>query len=119
MDRGRIVKSVMGKNPRSMLKLDNLKVTDAGEYVVKVENGFHVKLENFTLVVKDPPKVQARVFEPSDGGLYQKGHQYTLQCTATGSPVPRIQWTFKRCNGYNACVKKKETKYRTKEAPVG
>lgn len=117
--RGRTVQSVMGEKPRSMLKLKNLKLRDSGEYVVKVENDFHVKFENFSLVVTEKPKVSASVVEVTAGGLYQYGDQYTLRCTATGYPVPKIQWTFKKCRDYNKCEKRKEIKYRTTEAPYG
>ena len=54
-----------------MLQLTGLKLRDAGQYSVKVENDFHVKWENFTLEVTDPPAVTLAVMEPGDGGLYQ------------------------------------------------
>ena len=54
-----------------MLQLTGLELRDAGQYSVKVENDFHVKWENFTLEVTDPPAVTLAVMEPGDGGLYQ------------------------------------------------
>ena len=91
--RGRVVHTALSiKNTRSMLQvsphwlarghvttllisdllqLTGLKLRDAGQYSVKVENDFHVKWENFTLEVTDPPAVTLAVMEPGDGGLYQ------------------------------------------------
>ena len=117
---GRVVKTVPGvKNTRSMLKLANLKLEDSGEYSLKVENDFHVKWENFSLTVTDKPAVSVRILEASQGGLYQVGRQYTLQCSATGNPVPQITWTFKPCQSYNNCGNNKQHFASTVEAPNG
>ena len=86
-----------------MLKLSDLKLEDSGQYSIKVENDFHEKWENFTLVVTDKPKVTAAVQEPSDNGFYQYGSHYTLKCGATGYPAPKVSWTFKSCKSYKDC----------------
>merc|ERR1719400_1381702 len=117
---GRVVKTVPGvKNTRSMLKLANLKLEDSGQYSLKVENDFHVKWENFSLTVTDKPVVSVRLVEASQGGLYQVGRHYTLQCTATGNPLPQITWTFKPCQSYNNCGDNKQHFASTVEAPNG
>ena len=102
-EQGRLVQTVFAKISRSMLKLMHLKLEDSGDYRIKVENDFHEKWGNFTLIVTDKPKVIASVQEPSDNGLYQYGSHYTLKCTATGYPAPEITWTFKRCKSYENC----------------
>jgi len=102
-ENGRLVQTVFAKTSRSMLKLMHLKLEDSGEYKIKVENDFHEKWENFTLIVTDKPKVIATVQEPSDNGLYQYGSHYTLKCSATGYPAPEISWTFKSCKSYDNC----------------
>jgi len=102
-EKGRLVQTVFAKTSRSMLKLMHLKLEDSGDYGIKVENDFHEKWENFTLIVTDKPKIEATVQEPSDNGLYQYGSHYTLKCTATGYPAPEITWTFKRCKSYGNC----------------
>jgi hypothetical protein len=35
--------------------------------------------------------------------LYQIGHEYTLKCSATGSPVPSVEWLFKPCDSLDNC----------------
>ena len=36
-------------------------------------------------------------------GLYKKGHEYTLKCSAKGFPLPKIEWMFKPCSSYTEC----------------
>ena len=117
---GRTVHTALSiKNTRSMLKLSKLKLEDSGDYSIKVENDFHVKWENFSLEVTDKPKVTLSVLEPADNGLYQVGKPYSLQCAGTGYPVPKITWTFKRCQSYNNCETHKQHFGSSAEAPNG
>ena len=120
LQRDRVVQTALSiKNTRSMLKLSNLKLENSGHYSLKVENDFHVKWENFSLIVTDKPTASVRILEASEGGLYQVGREYTLQCTATGNPVPQITWTFKPCQSYNNCGDKTEQIASTVEAQNG
>ena len=119
-ERNRQVQTALSiKNTRSMLKLSQLQLTDSGLYSLKVENDFHVKWENFSLTVTSVPEMSVDVLEAGEGGLYQVGREYTLQCSARGSPVPRITWTFKQCQSYNNCEERLEHYASTVEAPVG
>ena len=119
-DAGRLVHTALSiKNTRSMLKLSKLKLDDSGDYSIKVENDFHVKWENFSLEVTDKPQVSLSVLEPADNGLYQVGKPYSLQCTGTGYPVPKITWTFKRCQSYNNCETHKQHYGSSAEAANG
>ena len=44
--RGRVVHTALSiKNTRSMLNISKLKLTDSGDYSIKVENDFHVKVK--------------------------------------------------------------------------
>ena len=119
-EKNRMVQTALSiKNTRSMLKLSQLQLANSGLYSLKVENDFHVKWENFSLTVTSAPEMSLGVVEAGDGGLYQVGRQYTLQCSARGSPVPRISWTFKQCQSYNNCQDRIEHFASTVEAPVG
>ena len=80
-----------------------ISIADSGVYSSKVTNGIETKWMNFSLIVTDDPKVKVFVIEKTDNGLYQNGSEYTLKCTATGYPAPKISWTFKSCKSYNKC----------------
>ena len=117
---GRTVHTALSiKNTRSMLRLSMLRLEDTGDYSIKVENQFHVRWENFTLEVTDRPKLELSVLEPDDNGLYQVGSPYTLQCSGTGHPRPRLSWTFKRCGSYQDCEDSSQHLTSAKEAANG
>lgn len=89
------------ENARTMLRVNNLKLSNAGSYTVKVTNGELTKMENFTLIVRSAPVVEVSVLNPQ--GLYNKGHEYTLKCSADGFPMPKIEWLFKPCKDFEEC----------------
>jgi hypothetical protein len=102
----------LGNNARTILTVNRLSLSTAGEFKVKVHNDAHVQEETFSLTVRSPPVVQASVLENQNAainnlkpsiGLYKKGHEYTLKCSSKGFPLPKIEWMFKPCTSYTEC----------------
>lgn len=93
-----------------------MSLSTAGTFTVKVYNDAHERTEAFTLIVRSKPIVQAsvlgktgvnnnRAIDNINGnvGLYKKGNEYTLKCSAKGYPLPKIAWMFKSCTSYASC----------------
>lgn len=45
--------------------------------------------------------LQVTILDPH--GLYNKGHEYTMKCSAEGYPIPEISWLFKPCSSFTEC----------------
>lgn len=96
------VKNYLGReNSRTVLKINKPKLSNSGTYIVRITNGNITKQENFTLDVRAKPSVEVTVTNAQ--GLYQKGHEYSVNCLAEGYPIPKIQWLFKPCTSYKNC----------------
>lgn len=95
------VKTFLGRNARTLLRVNKLNLSKAGSYMVKVFNANDSKTENFSLTVRAAPQVEASVVNPR--GLYTLGHEYTLTCSVKGYPLPDIKWLFTPCSTYTEC----------------
>ena len=85
-----------------MLRVNKLKLSNAGGYTVKVSNGNLTKMENFTLIIRSAPSVAINVLNPQ--GLYNSGQLYKLKCSAEGFPMPTVKWMFKPCTAFHECT---------------
>ena len=107
------VRTILGPNARTILTVNRLSLSTAGNFRVKVYNDAHKQEETFSLTVRSPPVVQASVLEHENDALdneksnsvqlYKKGHEYTLKCSSKGFPLPKIEWMFKPCTSYTEC----------------
>ena len=106
------VRTILGPNARTILTVNRLSLSTAGNFKVKVYNDKHVKEEIFSLTVRSQPMVQMTVIENENSGsdqlkenvgLFKKGHEYTLKCSSKGFPLPKIEWMFKPCSSYTEC----------------
>jgi len=73
------------------LELSNIEPQDAGDFVCQISLAAGETLEiAHTVEVLVPPRVRPR---PEDGNIVvKKGTEVTLECSASGNPVPTITW---------------------------
>ncbi|XP_075689566.1 hemicentin-1 [Rhinoderma darwinii] len=71
------------------LKIANVNISDAGEYVCSASNEGGTTAVLSYLTVQDPPKV---VIDPKNL-TFTKGSGIKLKCSATGYPAPQLVWT--------------------------
>jgi hypothetical protein len=74
------------------LQISNVRPTDAGDYNCQIGDTESRDLVH-TVEILVPPTVRA---VPETGTItVRKGGTATLECKASGNPVPRINWTKK------------------------
>jgi len=74
------------------LELTDIQPQDAGDFVCQISLKAGETLEiAHTVEVLVPPRVKPK---PADGNIVvKKGTEVTLECSASGNPVPTITWT--------------------------
>ncbi|CAD7084484.1 unnamed protein product [Hermetia illucens] len=78
------------------LEISNLEPQDAGDYVCQISDKVN-RDQIHTVEILVPPTVRA---VPATGQLTaRKGGSITLECKASGNPVPSIYWTKKSGSG--------------------
>ncbi|XP_076318853.1 cell adhesion molecule Dscam1-like isoform X4 [Tachypleus tridentatus] len=73
----------------SVLEMDNVKVTDSGNFTCVASNVFGKDRHTVVLSVQGPPTWKD---EPSDTEV-RVGESVALRCFAYGSPTPSVVWT--------------------------
>ncbi|XP_021925523.1 lachesin-like isoform X1 [Zootermopsis nevadensis] len=74
------------------LEINNVMPQDAGDYVCQISDGDN-RDQIHTVEILVPPSIR---MSPSNGQLKaRKGGSITLECKASGNPVPSIHWTRK------------------------
>ena len=63
------VRTILGPNARTILTVNRLSLSTAGNFRVKVYNDAHKQEETFSLTVRSPPVVQASVLEHENDAL--------------------------------------------------
>ncbi|KAG5673018.1 hypothetical protein PVAND_003096 [Polypedilum vanderplanki] len=78
------------------LEISELEPQDAGDYVCQISDKVN-KDQVHTVEILVPPSVRA---VPSSGQITaRKGGAVTLECKASGNPVPQVSWTKKSGTG--------------------
>lgn len=73
------------------LELQNIRPNDAGDFVCQLSTLGEAMEVAHTVEVLVPPRVRAK---PEDGNIVvKKGTEVTLECSASGNPVPKVTWT--------------------------
>jgi len=73
------------------LELQNIRPNDAGDFVCQLSTLEEAMEIAHTVEVLVPPRVRAK---PEDGNIVvKKGTEVTLECSASGNPVPTVTWT--------------------------
>lgn len=73
------------------MELKHIRPQDAGDYVCQISILGEALEVAHTVEVMVPPRVKPR---PSDGNIVvKKGTEVSLECDASGNPVPKISWT--------------------------
>ncbi|XP_054851926.1 vascular endothelial growth factor receptor kdr-like isoform X2 [Eublepharis macularius] len=85
------------------LVIRDLRTKHAGNYTISLSNTKHRLYENLTihLVVLERPKIYEKEtdFDKSkDQDLFIKGGEYSLKCTASGTPLPSVYWAWEACS---------------------
>nr|XP_056715717.1 vascular endothelial growth factor receptor kdr-like [Euleptes europaea] len=85
------------------LVIRDLRAKHAGNYTISLSNTKHGLYENLTshLVVLERPKIYEKEMDfgkNKDQDLFAKGGEYSLQCTASGTPLPSIHWAWGACS---------------------
>jgi len=72
------------------LELQNIRPNDAGDFVCQLSILGEAMEIAHTVEVLVPPRVRAK---PEDGNIVvKKGTEVTLECSASGNPVPKVTW---------------------------
>ncbi|XP_059480564.1 limbic system-associated membrane protein-like isoform X2 [Neocloeon triangulifer] len=78
------------------LEIRNVRPQDAGDYVCSIGSAEN-KEQTHTLEILVPPVIRG---QPAGGSVTaRKGGSVTLECKASGNPVPTITWTKKGPSG--------------------
>ncbi|XP_063169876.1 vascular endothelial growth factor receptor kdr-like [Candoia aspera] len=72
----------------------------AGNFTLYLSNPKHGLYKNLTiqLVVLERPRIYEKETDFSNTELVTKGREHSLQCTASGWPLPSIHWEWEPCN---------------------
>ncbi|XP_058052893.1 vascular endothelial growth factor receptor kdr-like isoform X1 [Ahaetulla prasina] len=72
----------------------------AGNFTLYLSNTKHGLYKNLTiqLVVLEKPHIYEKEIDFSNTELVTKGREHSLQCTASGWPLPSIYWEWEPCN---------------------
>ncbi|XP_038115404.1 hemicentin-1 isoform X1 [Culex quinquefasciatus] len=84
------------------LEISELEPQDAGDYVCQISDKIN-KDQVHTVEILVPPSVRA--IPPSGQLTARKGGAVTLECKASGNPVPSIYWTKKQSGAGKSSAK--------------
>ncbi|VDK32412.1 unnamed protein product [Taenia asiatica] len=83
--------------PDGSLKLTNIQLEDAGDYVCQASNDGGVVEAVARLTITSPPGF---IETPPGNAVFLEGTRAQLACLATGLPVPEIRWINKKTSEY-------------------
>ncbi|XP_011471561.1 opioid-binding protein/cell adhesion molecule-like isoform X1 [Oryzias latipes] len=72
------------------IKIDNVDMTDEGQYVCAVQTSSRPRTTSVHILVQVPPKI----INLSGDIVVNEGSNVTLMCQASGKPEPSISWKF-------------------------
>ncbi|KAF7205267.1 neurotrimin [Nothobranchius furzeri] len=72
------------------IKIENVDMTDEGQYVCAVQTSSQPKTTTVQLLVQVPPKI----INFSRDIVVNEGSNVTLMCQASGKPAPSFNWNF-------------------------
>ena len=71
-----------------------MRICESLIFILRIINHFSFSFsrnQNPLLITTVPPRVRAK---PEDGNIVvKKGTEVTLECSASGNPVPTVTWT--------------------------
>ncbi|XP_026534362.1 vascular endothelial growth factor receptor kdr-like [Notechis scutatus] len=72
----------------------------AGNFTLHLRSPKHGLYKNLTIqfVVLEKPHIYEKEIDFSNTELVTKGREHSLQCTASGWPLPSIHWEWEPCN---------------------
>ncbi|XP_070615774.1 vascular endothelial growth factor receptor kdr-like isoform X2 [Erythrolamprus reginae] len=85
---------------RYRIVIKDVRAKHAGNFTLYLSNPKHGLYKNLTiqLVVFERPHIYEKEIDFSNTELVTKGRDHTLQCTASGWPLPTIHWEWEPCN---------------------
>ncbi|KAK9500538.1 hypothetical protein O3M35_001785 [Rhynocoris fuscipes] len=87
------------QNSNGVLRLNNIKLSDSGEYICRGENVMGYVEGSAQIVVLAPPEISIRPEGPTISLII--GDHLLLNCTATGVPPPSVNWITDDIAGVN------------------
>ncbi|XP_067327772.1 vascular endothelial growth factor receptor kdr-like isoform X2 [Anolis sagrei] len=89
----------------------------AGNYTILLNNAKHGLSKNHTiqLVVLERPKIYEKETDFYKPDLVTKGEEQSLQCTASGTPLPSIHWEWEPCSHTDSQCKQRGGKSKVEE----
>ncbi|XP_013924141.1 PREDICTED: vascular endothelial growth factor receptor kdr-like [Thamnophis sirtalis] len=85
---------------RYRIVIRDVRPKHAGNFTLYLSNPKHGLYKNLTiqLVVLEKPHIYEKEIDFSNTELVTKGREHSLQCTASGWPLPSIHWEWEPCN---------------------
>ncbi|XP_062820167.1 vascular endothelial growth factor receptor kdr-like isoform X2 [Anolis carolinensis] len=89
----------------------------AGNYTILLNNVKHGLSRNHTIqvVVLERPKIYEKETDFYKPDLVSKGEEQSLQCTASGTPLPSIHWEWEPCSHADSQCKQRGGKSKVEE----
>ncbi|XP_025269674.1 vascular endothelial growth factor receptor 1 isoform X3 [Camponotus floridanus] len=80
----------------TILRINNLAITDAGDYILEAKNDYMIKKLNFTLDIIAKPAALLTEIE----SYYAPNETAEFRCEVLSHPTANITWDFMKCPNY-------------------
>ncbi|XP_062997910.1 vascular endothelial growth factor receptor kdr-like isoform X2 [Elgaria multicarinata webbii] len=102
---------------RYKLLITDVRAVHAGNYTIELKNTKHDLHQNHTipLVVLVKPKIYEKEIDFYKTEQVRKGGEHSLQCTASGTPLPTIHWEWEPCSHADNECKQRGRKIKVEE----
>ncbi|XP_065214729.1 vascular endothelial growth factor receptor 1-like [Planococcus citri] len=85
------------------LRIDHIiRLDEFGTYSLTVRSDFLTKTVNFSLIVKEKPRITPGGI--NNLGLYKVNISRAYNFTITGNPLPQITWSATPCKDFPSCI---------------
>lgn len=84
----------------TILKINNLEITDTGDYILEAKNDYLIKKLNFTLdIIAKPVSILTEI-----ESYYAPNETAEFRCEVISHPEPNITWNFLKCPNYPSLI---------------
>ncbi|XP_061454312.1 vascular endothelial growth factor receptor kdr-like isoform X2 [Rhineura floridana] len=99
------------------LLISDVRAKHAGNYTISLSNAKHDLHEDLTieLVVLETPRIYEKETDFHKTELVTKGGEDSLQCTASGTPLPTVHWEWEPCSHADNLCKQRGKRIKVEE----